>query len=262
MPSEFERQPWSSACSLVECQPAGEKQLMTTRRSCAPALLFCAAVALTAGSAEAQTRQGPRDQRPYGGSYQQQPAWDNGYRAGLSEGERDARAGRQFDVRSSRTYRSADRGYDRRYGARDRYRDVFREGYAAGYRAGYDGGRSGRAVPRDGRYGDPRYGGPGYGRHPGYGRGGALYSVASDRGYADGYGKGLDDVRSRRRFDPTRHKWYRSGDRGYNRQYGPRDDYRIVYRDAFQAGYERAFRERGAYGSRYPGRSGGWGWPF
>jgi hypothetical protein len=109
---------------------------MRTRRSYAPAVLFCAAFALAAAPADAQPRRGGWDQGAYGGSYQQRAAWENGYQSGLSEGERDARAGRRYDVRSSRTYRSADRGYDRRYGSRDQYRDVFRQGYEAGYRAG------------------------------------------------------------------------------------------------------------------------------
>jgi hypothetical protein len=243
---------------------------MRTSRSYAPAMLFCAALVLAAAPADAQPRRGPWDQGASGGSYQHRAAWENGYQAGLSEGDRDARNGRRYDVRGSRTYRGADRGYDRRYGSRDQYRDVFRQGFEAGYRAGYDGSARGRAIPRR----EPGYGrSPDYGRYPdygrspqrtpGYGRGGPLYSVASDRGFADGYDKGRHDAQSGRRFDPARHKWHRSGDRGYDRRYGPREEYRAVYRQAFEAGYERAFRERARYGSRYPGqRTGGWRWPF
>ena len=213
------------------------------------ALLLAGAFAV-ASPADAQSRRGPWDQGPYGSS-RQPAAWDNGYRQGLSIGERDARAGRQFDVRGTREYRSADWGYDRRHGSRAHYRDVFRQGFESGYRAGYDRHRSGRAIPRGpNRYPDSRY--------PGSSRGGYLYSVAGDRGFSDGYQKGLDDGRSGRRFDPARHKWYRSGDRGFNRRYGTKHEYQAVYRDAFRAGYERGYRERGgSYGERRPG----W-WPF
>ena len=38
-----------------------------------------------------------------------------------------------------------------------------------------------------------------------------------------------------------RHGWYRSGDRGYNSRYGTRDNYKLAYRDGFEAGYEQAY---------------------
>ena len=136
---------------------------------------------------------------------------------------------------------------------------MFRQGFEAGYRAGYERVRSGRAVRRpQGRSPDYGYGYPDTRRSPGYRGGGYLYSVASDRGFSDGYEKGLADARSRRHFDPRRHKWYRSGDRGFNRRYGAKHEYQAVYRDAFRAGYERGFRERNAYGRE----RGGWRWPL
>ena len=45
-----------------------------------------------------------------------------------------------------------------------------------------------------------------------------MNDVAFDNGYADGYEKGLDDVRDGRTADPTRHGWYRSADRHYDPQ--------------------------------------------
>ncbi|MCL4847967.1 MAG: hypothetical protein KJ066_15605, partial [Acidobacteria bacterium] len=81
---------------------------------------------------------------------------------------------------------------------------------------------------------------PGYPSYPGgYGRYGG---PAWDNGYRDGYEVGLRDARRNRRFDPIGDRKYRRGDAGYNRRYGPKDDYRYVYRDAFRRGYEEGYR--------------------
>lgn len=82
------------------------------------------------------------------------------------------------------------------------------------------------------------------------------YGYASDafrKGYDDGVVKGREDVNDRDSFDPARHSWYRSADRGYNSRYGTREEYRAEYRRGFLAGYESAHDGRQ--------RSGGW-WPF
>jgi len=84
----------------------------------------------------------------------------------------------------------------------------------------------------------------------GYGNGRRVRDVAFDNGYADGYDKGLDDARDRRNFDPTRHKWYRAGDRHYDSRYGSRAQYENVYRGGFRNGYEAGFRD----GTRYDDR--------
>ncbi len=87
---------------------------------------------------------------------------------------------------------------------------------------------------------------------------------AFERGYADGYEKGLDAARDRDPYDPIRHRWYRSGDRGYGGWYGPRGHYRNTYRLGFRDGYEHGYRDGRVYrGNR--GRIGGWfgfGWRF
>jgi hypothetical protein len=87
-----------------------------------------------------------------------------------------------------------------------------------------------------------------YGSYPndrGYGNN----SVAFQSGERDGYEKGREDARDNDSYDPVRHSWYRSGDRGYNNRYGTRDDYKLVYRDGFESGYERGYREVKGYGT-------------
>jgi hypothetical protein len=127
---------------------------------------------------------------------------------------------------------------------------------------------AGQAVPRDGyppypgqRYPDRHY----PDRDDGYRRGSwwGYRDVAFNNGFDDGYRRGLDDARDRDRYDPIGEKWYRKGDRGYHRQYGPRDYYKQQYRDGFRAGYDRGFRENRYYDrDRYErrGRWGGWPW--
>ena len=98
-----------------------------------------------------------------------------------------------------------------------------------------------------------RYGYPDRGSNRGYG----YNSVAYDNGFRDGQEKGREDVRDRDAYDPVRHSWYRNGNRGYNNRYGTRDQYKLAYRDGFEAGYSQAFRTSGRYGNRNTGR-----WPF
>ena len=80
-------------------------------------------------------------------------------------------------------------------------------------------------------------------------RGYATNSVPFLGGERDGYEKGREDARDNDSYDPVRHSWYRSGDRGYNNRYGTRDDYKLVYRDGFESGYERGYREVKGYGA-------------
>jgi hypothetical protein len=110
----------------------------------------------------------------------------------------------------------------------------------------------GRAVPRGEQYPNgspypdartPRRGDYGYA------------SEAFRKGYDDGVVKGREDVNDRDSFDPARHSWYRSADRGYNSRYGTREEYRAEYRRGFLSGYESA------HDGRQPNGGFDW-WPF
>jgi hypothetical protein len=80
-------------------------------------------------------------------------------------------------------------------------------------------------------------------------RGYGYNAVPFQNGERDGYEKGRKDARDNDSYDPVRHSWYRSGDRGYNNRYGTRDAYKLTYRDGFESGYERGYREVRGYGS-------------
>ena len=185
----------------------------------------------------------------YGGERQsyydaRRTAYDNGYREGLKEGEKDGRRNERFAYQDERTFQRADKGYHREYGNEERYRQSFRTGYTAGYSDAYQrfGARSGDRRPIPGR--DSR--GPVYNpdtrnSYPGGIRGG-YSNGAFQLGADDGYQKGVEDARKNRSFDPLRHEWYRSGDRHYEGRFGPREQYKDVYRRGFQEGYERGYR--------------------
>jgi hypothetical protein len=155
--------------------------------------------------------------------------YQRGYQEGYREGERDGRQRRSFDIRRHDAYRDGDRGYNRAYGDRGRYRDEFRDGFEAGYGAGY---QRVRGAVREGRNG----------RGPIDERRGSFQEPAYARGYADGFDQGRDDWDDRNRYDPVRHREYRSGDNGYSGNYGSRDLYRRYYREGFREGYEDGYR--------------------
>ena len=91
-------------------------------------------------------------------------------------------------------------------------------------------------------------------------RGNGYNSVAFQNGDRDGYDKGREDAGRNNSYDPVRHSRYRSADNGYNNRYGSRDDYKLVYREGFDAGYERGYRERRGYGANR-GSTGGFRLP-
>lgn len=110
--------------------------------------------------------------------------------------------------------------------------------YGDNYR--YDDRRNSGPYRND-RYGYPSRGSNRYG----------INSVAYDNGYRDGLEKGREDARDRDSYDPVRHSWYRSGNRGYNNRYGTKDRYKLAYRDGFEAGYAVAYRNNGRNDGRY-----------
>jgi hypothetical protein len=197
---------------------------------------------------------------PNGPAWNQQSAYDDGYRMGALDGERDGRDGRGSRANARAAWNS--RGG--RYG--NDVRRAFEDGYNSGYREGY--ARFDRRGSRDRGY-DPSYrrpgsdGNGGYYGNGGYGDYGRYRSPAVDQGYRDGYEEGLDAGRDRDRFDPVGEKDYRKADRGYNGRYGSKAQYQAAYRDAFRQGYEEGYRDAGQY-DRRGGARAPWGarWPF
>lgn len=64
---------------------------------------------------------------------------------------------------------------------------------------------------------------------------------AYDNGYRQGLDDGRNDARHNRSFSFERHDEYRNAERGFRRQDGERDPYRVAFRRGFEAGYREAF---------------------
>jgi hypothetical protein len=160
--------------------------------------------------------------------------WYDGVPPGQQPGPINCRDAERIASRSSnaRVIYGNDGRYDDRYGYPDRNRDG-----------------------RDDRYENRYPSSGGYGSNNGCGAG----SVPYRNGYQDGLEKGREDANDRDPFDPVRHSRYRSADHGYNSRYGSKNDYKLVYRDGFEAGYRdgynrnRTNRDNGSF--RLP-------WPF
>jgi hypothetical protein len=221
-------------------------------------LALLAAVALAAPAAALDARvasAAPDAGDQWGAGGAQTFAYREGYDRGLRAGEEDSRRNQSFNFTDESDYRSADAGYRSQYGNRTLYRDEFRRGYAEGYRLGYS---RYRGQYDNGRGGWGRRGGvpPPWSNGRGAGPYGAYRSdLAFTTGYNDGYERGLDDGEDRRRNNPVAESRYRDGDHGYRREYGPREAYKIRYREGFLQGYQRGYQD----GQRYSGRR--W-WPF
>ena len=185
------------------------------------------AFVLAAGSPAFAQWSGPNARPSYGGTpyvEARRAAYDNGFREGVKEGDKDGRARDRYEYRDERDFQRADAGYRRDLGDVERYRQSFRAGFVDGYSQAY------------GRYGR---GGQGYS----YGYGQDYRSPAFENGARDGFEKGREDARDNDRFDPRQHKWYRAGDRHYDKRYGPREVYENEYRRGFLAGYDQGYRD-------------------
>jgi hypothetical protein len=68
--------------------------------------------------------------------------------------------------------------------------------------------------------------------------------IARENGYRDGLRMGEEDREIGRRFDADNNIMFRRADSGYRWEYGFRDLYRRMYRDAFIRGYEDGFHGR------------------
>jgi hypothetical protein len=114
---------------------------------------------------------------------------------------------------------------------------------------------------RDGRRAVPR-GYPSRSPYPAQypnGRAGYGYgTVPFDNGYKDGYDKGREDARDNDSYDPVRHGRYRSGDHGYDRRYGTKEQYKLVYRQGFDDGYYIGYRDARGPNRQTAGNSRPW----
>ncbi len=101
-------------------------------------------------------------------------------------------------------------------------------------------------------YGYPAQNGYGYQNEQQY---------ASQVGYQDGFAKGQQDRAQNRQFKYNSGEYWEDATHGYNKQMGPKDNYRQWYRQAFAQGYNDGYYGRaGGYGPYGPPVNGPYGY--
>jgi hypothetical protein len=81
-----------------------------------------------------------RDRAPNNSGYYREVerrAYDNGFREGVRQGERDGRSNRRYEPQGHSEWRNANDGFRREYGDQNLYRRNFRSGFEAGYSQSY-----------------------------------------------------------------------------------------------------------------------------
>lgn len=183
---------------------------------------------------------------------------EQGYEDGLRHGREDDQRGVGYDLKSD-DYKKAERGYRKEYGSKGDYKKGYKQGYEQGYSEGYRGGYSQQSrYPADVRQDrDRRVRDDDNRRDRDRNRTGTRAAdFGARQGEHDGYLKGREDRDRNRDFDPERHSDYRKADRGYEREFGDKEDYRNGYRQGFRRTYEDGY---GGRGNSRRGSNSGWG---
>jgi hypothetical protein len=84
-----------------------------------------------------QDRNSDRGRYDNGQSGYSNPAYDVGYRDGLSMGQKDSQKRKSFRPEKNDQYEDADNGYNKNYGDKNQYKRMYREGFQRGYSDGY-----------------------------------------------------------------------------------------------------------------------------
>ena len=89
------------------------------------------------------------------------------------------------------------------------------------------------------------------------------YESARQQGYSYGLNVGAADAQRGQSYNPQRSKYWRNANEGSNGYYGNRDQYKQVFRSAFEQGYREGFQRYAYNNNRNNNRRGRWGtiWP-
>jgi len=180
------------------------------------------------------------------GAQAQQYGYQSGYRDGVNKGREEGRENDPFDYRTP-DWRQSTRGYQRWMGPVE----VFQRGYQNGYRAGFESGY--QSVNRrrgDGDHDrDDGYWARGGSGSPWYGGGyrGGYESPGYSWGYRDGQEMARHDMEKHNGYNATPRGPFDDRDRGYQRQYGDRNEYKAEYTQGYRAGYDSTFRGYSRY---------------
>lgn len=68
------------------------------------------------------------------------------------------------------------------------------------------------------------------------------YQIAYDNGYRSGVQHGLEHRNQGHKYSYEDAEHYRQGTEGYRREYGSKDEYKRIFREGFQRGYDEGYR--------------------
>lgn len=182
----------------------------------------------------------------HGGSIEaRKHGYEHGYRDGYQYGRDVKSRGVALDIRTD-SFREADMGYRPFMGPREEYRDGYREGYRNGAEDGYQNVQT--RLEQTYGYHDRSFD-PDRVRED---RVVTIYrersweyqEVAADVGYRDGVNAGLKDFREHHSFRPQEHDAWKEADHGYDKAFGPKDEFKRAYRVAYERGYRDGFGMR------------------
>jgi hypothetical protein len=195
----------------------------------------CAAVLGAALCVQAQTYSGaPADPRLHG--------YEHGYRDGYQQGRLDH--GRNMPANPRIPEASVvSRQYEPYMGSREDFVIGYGDGYRTGYDDAYNGRRSGweKTYRLDQSY-DPDRPYTANSADRVYEENHWSYQdVAYDIGYRDGLAMGQADASRHKDYRPEKNDRYDDADHGYHSSYGPKDNYKNRYREAFLRGYSDGY---------------------
>ena len=175
-------------------------------------------------------------------SDQRNRGYSEGYRMGFNHGSEERREGDRNGWRDSNCNRGG-------WGWRDGDDNAFSQAYRNGCRSGFEDGFRGRdfrLAQYGGGYGDGNFDENGQpwgrdrGNDPFYGRGG--YTIALHFGGEDGRTAAYEDWQRRKSYNSRPRGRFDDADRGYQRQYGDRDQYKREYTQGYRQGYDQEYR--------------------
>ena len=166
----------------------------------------------------------------------QQYGYNNGFRDGEQRGRHEGREHDPFDYRQP-DWRRATRGYEGWMGPVVLYQRGYQEGYRNGFRSGFEA-ESRPNVDRDNDYDGYQENGW---RERDYVDG---RDTATRWGYQDGMDAGRGDIANGKPYNPRPRGRYDDCDRGYQREFGSKNSYKVEYAEAYRRGYDNAMGRR------------------
>ncbi|HSK64660.1 MAG TPA: hypothetical protein VK893_12495 [Pyrinomonadaceae bacterium] len=76
------------------------------------------------------------------------------------------------------------------------------------------------------------------------------FEVARQQGYSYGMNVGAADAQRRQSYNPQRSRYWKKATEGYSSSFGNKDQYKRVFRNAFEQGYRQGWQQFAGYNRR------------